>query len=214
MKRINDLSVSELAKMSDDDFAKLVKWELICKGIPINMPEKPKSPDKFNIKPISKAYKIDKLSCYFKDRDEAIRVMDFLNNAKRYSLDNNWSISPVRKHSFSPDSKCSLSEDDVYLKEDVDKLIDKNNSEECKKYDKDLELYEDIVSKYNDAISELRNRRSEAIREDKRLNNLLQLFRDEYYPLAQDENTAIEYFKKAFVLSKEDEAYILSNYKK
>lgn len=105
----------------------------------------------------------------------------------------------------------SISPEKIYSKEifkqNKQKLI--NQQRLLEQYNKDKKEYEDNLKKANEATEEFETKLEEARKIMSHRECLYEIFYTDYLPLA-DQQTAMNFLKKAYTVSDEDESYIIN----
>lgn len=221
MKKWQELTTEELANLTDEQIDKYKKLMYAEKGI--QFPEKPKEIDKVNIPEDLIVYKIYGLSSYdgpvFGSLDDAKKVLECLNSCKSLGhLESKNSEQyfdlGTRRDYYGKNEPLEINTTQVYSKEKYlevqDTLVQYKNLRE--QYKKDKEHYEEIYNKAIEATEEF----CEAINNAKSImyhrENLASKYYCDYLPLADNNSEiAMNFLKKAYTVSEEDEQYILNN---
>lgn len=216
MRKIEELSTVELAKLSEDEFEKLLNEEKAEAGIPIVKPKFPKRNTPPNLKTINIAYRVGGI--YVLDVDEAKRISEFLSSVNAIKVISRYEDGKMLYlTTFEPDNIVTevdgieLNSRDEYEKRDADihnGLYDTNESYEKKKNE-----YYAVMDKINDFNSKYTKIYLNAIDKMNHVEQLEELFYEEYLPIAKgDKDMAMSFLKKAYpdYIDEEAEKYILS----
>lgn len=216
MKNWKDLTDEELANLTDDEVSKYDK--IICaeEGIPfLEEPEKPViNYTKENLTVYTIKY-ADSMA--FTDMAEATQVMEAINKCTSVgTVKYNYGCRYYEKGFKSYDATEALASMQSGMM--YDEATAKSNYDLKESHRKELNHYEDMKNLYDSSIQ----RRLQATNDFyTRLNaaqsamsyrkKLVRLYVEEYLPLAEDNETmAMNFLKKAYTVSEEDEKYIKS----
>lgn len=220
MKDYKELTTEELVNLTDEQIEQYEK--LICAENGIKMLNKPVEPisDVDETKNLE-IFKVNGFgsSLYFGNMDEAKEVMNCLKGLStagttRYFADRKYFEVGTEKDYNNRPVDISISSEMVYTK---DKAIEIENAlkgykESKKKYDIDIKEYNEAYEAKEEAIKEFKDLYEEACRIMHYRRTLTRIFYDDYLPIAEwNENIAMDFLKKAYDVSKEDEEYILNN---
>lgn len=221
MKKWQELTTEELANLTDEQIDKYKKLMYAEEGI--QFPEKPKEIDEVNIPTDLTVYKISGISSYdgpvFGSLDEAKKVLECLNSCSSFGHIESKNSEQyfdlgTRRDYFGKNQPLEINTTQVYSKEKYlevqDTLVQYKNLRE--QYKKDKEHYEEIYNKAIEATEEF----CEAINNAKSImyhrENLASKYYRDYLPLADNNSEiAMNFLKKAYTVSEEDEQYILNN---
>lgn len=219
MKNWKDLTVEELASLTDKELDMHIKLILCNNGVKnIEKPEKPVKPS--YDKDCNTVYSITNLSTYlaFTDINEAIETVKFLKSRKtsgRLQYTSGMSV-PIFKTEPEKDyhgdcieigimSNKALYEDKEL---DIKDALDKYKKDKSK-YDLELEYYEDYKEKAEEFCKPFMKAREEAVEIMNIRTRLKNIYYKDYLPLAEgNKKLAMNFLKKAYSISEEDEKYI------
>lgn len=214
MKNYKDLTDEELANLTDDEISKYDK--IICaeNGIPfLEEPEKPViNYDKANLTVYTIRYTDNMV---FTDIEEATQVMEAINKCSSVGTAKyNYNCKYYEKgfKNYSNEETCASVQSDVMF----DEATAKSNSDLKESHRKELNHYEDMKTLYEDSIqrrvqatNDFYNKLNAAQTAMSYRKKLAHLYVDEYLPLAEgNETMAMNFLKKAYTVSEEDEQYI------
>lgn len=225
MKKINEMTEQEILALSEQDIQNMIKFRMMEEGIKII--DKPKKPELFEIEPADKkVYIIPILNGYaFTDFAEAQRVSEALQNAKSFrKVEYDWNklgsdyqyLEKKERYTFDTSGDFGVNEVYVYSKELYANIVDfaAQNKAMTKQVEADMKAYNDAYAAASDITLEIRERVAEVREKAARLERLTQKFADDYYPLSDNnEDMAMKFMSKAYTLTREEEKYILENYK-
>ena len=214
MKDWKDLTDEELANLTDEEVSKYDK--IICaeEGIPfLEEPEKPViNYDKENLTVYTIKY-ADNMA--FTDMEEAAQVMEAINKCSSVgTVKYNYGCRYYEKGFKAYDDTEALASIQSGMM--YDENVAKSNNELKESHRKELSHYEDMKSLYEDSIqrrllatNDFYNKLNNAQTAMSYRKKLARLYVDEYLPLAEgNETMAINFLKKAYKVSEEDEQYI------
>jgi hypothetical protein len=162
MKRYDELTNEELAKLSDSQISTLIDYECALEGIPL-LPERPVAPESKNFNPDLTVYNVKGM--YFPKKEDAIKVLSVLTDVERVSskytsggYSGDRIIAPLDSY-----EKIELNEEKWFSKElyatvqeekgNNDRRL-KQYTDAQKEYDDTYKLRIDIVKNVMDAIHE------------------------------------------------------------
>lgn len=216
MKKIEELSTIELARLSEDEFEKLLNEEKAEAGIPIVKPEFPKRNTPPNLKTIDIAYRVGNI--YVLDMDEAKRISEFLSGVNAIKVSSRYEDGKMLYlTTFEPENikieinGVELSSHDEYEKRDAD--IHNGLYDTSESYDKKKNEYYAVMDKINDFNSKRTKIYLNAVDKMNRIKQLKRLLYEEYMPIAKgDEDMAMSFLKKVYpdYMDEEVERYIFS----
>lgn len=214
MKNWKDLTDEELANLTDDEISKYDK--IICaeEGIPfLEEPEKPViNYAKENLTVYTIKYS-DNMA--FTDMAEATQVMEAINKcASVGTVKYNYGCRYFEKGFKAYDDTEALASiqsgmmyDEAVAQSNYD--LKENRRNELNHYEDMKRLYEDSIQRRLLATNEFYNRLNTAQSAVSYRKKLVRLYVDEYLPLAEgNETMAMNFLKKAYTVSEEDEQYI------
>lgn len=217
MRKIEELSTIELARLSEDEFEELLKEEKAEAGIPVVNPKFPERNMPPKLKVINIAYRIGGI--YVLDKDEARRVSEFLGSVNAIKVSSRYEDGKMLYLTASEpeniDTEISgveLNSRDEYEKRDADihnRIYDTNES-----YGKKKDEYYKIMDQIHDFNSKRTKIYLNAIDKMNRIEQLNRLFHEEYLPIAKgNKDMAMSFLKKAYpdYIDEETERYILSD---
>lgn len=214
MKNWKDLTDEELANLTDEEINKYDK--LICAedGIPfLEEPEKPViNYNKENLTVYTVKYSDNMV---FTDMEEAMQVMEAINKCSSIGTAKyNYGFKYYEKGFRNYDDtearasiQSSLMFDETTAKSNYD--LKENSRSELNHYEDMKNLYDTSVQKRFQATNDFYNKLNLAkvVMSDRK--KLTRLYVEEYLPLAEgNETMAMNFLKKAYTVSEEDEKYI------
>lgn len=221
MKRINELSMHELADMTEDQFVEVVKNEMLFSGIPIILPDKPEPPELPRLDSIGSVYKINGINFYFNTKQDAEKAKSFILSLSMRKMDEEYILGvgyilyekEAMRDVFSDEMGISIK--DVYDRDEAKKYIYdmRGMDEKGSSFESRMNEYNSAKEKRDEFIAELWLTYKSAVRDVEELKHHCSIFATEYYRLCGDEKIAMAFFKKAYDIDDEEEQYILSNYK-
>lgn len=217
MKKIEELSTIELARLSEDEFEELLKEEKAKAGIPIVVPEFPERNTPPELKSIGFAYRVGGI--YVSDREEAKRISDFLSTINAIKVSSRYEDGKMM-YLLRPDPEeintdiegVELRDIGEYEKRDTDihhGLYDTNES-----YEKKKDKYYAIIDRIQNFNSKYTKKYLNAIDKMNRIEQLKRLFHEEYLPIAKgDMDMAMSFLEKAYpdYIDEEAKGYIMQN---
>lgn len=225
MKKINEMTEQEILALSEQDIQNMIKFRMMEEGIKVI--DKPKKPELFEIEPADqKVYVIPVLDGYaFTDFAEAQKVADALREAKSFrKVDYDWNklgsnfkyLEKKDRYTYNNEGDFSISEISVYSSKLYANIVDfaAQNKAMEKQVEKDIAEYDNAYAAASDITLEIRSRISEVREKHERLERLMRSFVNDYYPLSNNnEEMAMKFMSKAYMLTDKEEKYILENYK-
>lgn len=225
MKKINEMTEQEILALSEQDIQNMIKFRMMEEGIKVI--DKPKKPELFEIEPADqKVYVIPVLDGYaFTDFAEAQKVADALREAKSFrKVDYDWNklgsnfkyLEKKDRYTYNNEGDFSISEISVYSSKLYANIVDfaAQNKAMEKQVEKDMAEYDNAYAAASDITLEIRSRISEVREKHERLERLMRSFANDYYPLSNNnEEMAMKFMSKAYMLTDKEEKYILENYK-
>ena len=225
MKKINEMTEQEILALSEQDIQNMIKFRMMEEGIKVI--DKPKKPELFEIEPADqKVYVIPVLDGYaFTDFAEAQKVADALREAKSFrKVDYDWNklgsnfkyLEKKDRYTYNNEGDFSISEISVYSSKLYANIVDfaAQNKAMEKQVEKDIAEYDKAYAAASDITLEIRSRISEVREKHERLERLMRSFANDYYPLSNNnEEMAMKFMSKAYMLTDKEEKYILENYK-
>jgi hypothetical protein len=214
MKNWKDLTDEELANLTDEEINKYDK--LICAedGIPfLEEPEKPViNYNKENMTVYTVKYSDNMV---FTDMEEAMQVMEAINKCSsigtaKYNYGCKYYEKGFRNYDDTEaraSIQSSLMFDETTAKSNYD--LRENSRSELNHYEDMKNLYDTSVQKIFQATNDFYNKLNLAkvVMSDRK--KLTRLYVEEYLPLAEgNETMAMNFLKKAYTVSEEDEKYI------
>lgn len=214
MKNWKDLTDEELANLTDEEINKYDK--LICaeNGIPfLEEPEKPIiNYNKENLTVYTVKYSDNMV---FTDMAEAMQVMEAINKCSsigtaKYNYGCKYYEKGFRDYDDTKaraSVQSSLMFDEITAKSNYD--IKENSRNELNNYENMKNLYNDSLQRKLVATNDFYNRLNSAQIAMSNREKLAHLYVEEYLPLAEgNETMAMNFLKKAYTVSEEDEKYI------
>ena len=225
MKKINEMTEQEILALSEQDIQNMIKFSMMEEGIKII--DKPKKPILFEIEPADqKVYVIPILNGYaFTDFAEAQKVADALRGAKSFrKVDYDWNklgsdfkyLEKKENYTFTNADDFSVNETHVYSSKLYASIVDfaAQNKAMNEQVEKDMKAYNDAYAAASEITLEIRSRVTEVREKYERLERLTHSFANDYYPLSDNnDEMAMKFMSKAYTLTREEEKYILENYK-
>jgi len=220
MKKYKELTTEELASLTDEQIEQYEK--LICAENGIKMLDKPVEPTS-NVDE-TKNLEIFKISgfggyFYFTDMEEAKIVIDCLKGLStvgttKYFADRKYFEAGPEKDYNNKPVDISISSEMVYTKDravEIEAAL-KSYKEEKQKYDIDLEEYNEAYEAKEDAVKEFKTLYEKACQVMYYRQKLTRIFYMDYLPIAEgNEQIAMDFLKKAYTVSGEDEQYVIKN---
>lgn len=219
MKNWKDLTDEELANLTNEEISKYNR--LICAENGIKMLEMPSEP-KSNVNETKnlEIFKVDGFGgyLYFSSIDEAKIVMDCLKGLSTagtisYFANRKYFEIGTEKDYNNKPMDISISSEMVYTKEKAVEIEEKlkDYKEAKKKYDIDFKEYNESYEAKENAIKEFKERYEKACHIMHYRQTLTRIFYRDYLPIAEsNEQMAMNFLKKAYTVSEEDEKYIKS----
>lgn len=221
MKDWDKLTTEELAALTDEQVNIYKKLLYAQNGI--KFPVEPKEPDVVDIPRDLTVYSIELLSSdiYFTSFEEAVKVSNFLKNcksighyeyAKRY-IDRYFVNGTPRDYSGN-NRQFEVSAVDMYSEQKFRKVQENLNiiNRLKEQYDKDKREYEDVSRKAIEVTQDFLNKLDDAKETIARRNSLTFKYYTDYLPLAENNgDIAMSFLEKAYNLSDDDKAFILSH---
>lgn len=210
------LTDEELYNLSYDEIDFYKKLLYAQNGI--KFPEKPKEIDSINIAPDKTIYKVSFLeNIYFEDVNEAIAIIDTLLKCKTLGhieqkdykdtyFDLGTPLNYWKNHEPIEVSTKNCYSKEKY-KESEETLLIYNKL--CKQYEKDKEEYDKTFRKASEITEDFINKLEDAKKAIYRRKELTYKYWRDYLKLAENNhNIAMDFMKKAYVISEDDELYI------
>ena len=214
MKNWKDLTDEELANLTDDEISKYDK--IICaeNGIPfLEEPEKPAiNYAKENLTVYTIKYTDNMV---FTDMEEAAQVMEAINKCSSVGTAKyNYGCRYYEKGFKNYDDTKALTS--IQSSMMFDEATSKSNCDLKESHRNELNHYEDMKNLYDDSIqrrlqatNDFYNKLNAAQTAMSYRKKLAHLYVEEYLPLAEcNETMAMNFLKKAYSVSEEDEQYI------
>ena len=227
MKKINEFTEQEILNLSNEEIEKMIKFRMAEEGIKfLEYPQKPIYNEVQ--KPTTKAYYChllgQKLS--FTNMEELQGLIEYLSKCKTIcSIDSNYDFPEGYKYfmksklgnaSYSSDAPDTISPITVYTHKEYSDIKDKlnENSKNKKEFESKLKEYDDAINDAKWVRDEIMDRINEVVSKYDKLNTFIYRFNNEYLPLADNnEEIAMNFLNKAYLLTKEQQEYVLANYK-
>ena len=211
------LSEEELANLSEKEVEFYKKLLYAQEGI--EFPEKPKEIDSINIQPDKTVYMVSFLDdIYFEELGEAKVVIETLKKCKTLGHINkkDWSKETYFELGTPIDyygnhKTIDVTTKNCYSKESYLKSEETINTYDRlrKKYEQDKNNYERVLEKAIKITEDFTNKLEDARENIARRKRLSSKYYLEYLPLADNnEEIAMGFMKKAYIISEEDEKYI------
>lgn len=218
IKDWSKLSYEELNDLSDEQIEFYKKLIYAQNGI--KFPEKPKEVDEINIPKDKTVYRINNVGdsyrgICFESLEEAKTIVDALKRCKtlghtEYKTDKYFELGTPRDYYNKP-TDFNITTEEVYSKEkylEVQETLNTYNNLR-KQYDKDKKAYEEIYSKAIEVTQTFIDKLNEAREIVNHRKDVSDKYYLDYLPLANNnEEIAMNFLKKAYTVSEEDELYI------
>lgn len=214
-KQFDELTIEEIAILTDEQLQNYVRLEKAKQGVkfaaepPFLVLEDLPEPNinMFGLNGIG-----DKLM--FKDIETFNRFLKFIKENGIYSVEYNYEVG--YKYHFSKEIKTNGEENFMYSKLVYDEAIFlkyknalTNNNKANEKYERDLKEYRDYIQNNKYIEDDIYIKFNECYEEMKNRINMLNLFKSQYYELAnKDFNIAMNFLKKAYSINSETEDLI------
>ena len=224
MKTINELTEKEILNLSDAEVQKMIKLRLAEEGIKIM--DLPKKPELFEIaQPDTIVYQITALgeSISFSDINEANSVLDLLLKCSSIGLVNYdynklgsdykyFEKGKTMRYSSSNGLEMkSVSAYSMKLYAEITDLAVQNKKMQ-NQVEKEIKEYDEINAQCSDIIFEITEKVSYVKDKYDRLNTLIFKLKNDYLPLADNnQEIAMNFLKKAYSITDEEDIYIISN---
>lgn len=156
MKRLEDYTREELINITDEERKLLIEIEAMCEGVEI--PDTPKYIEEtFVDRPDMEVYEVEAGDLIYTSKEEAEKVVSFLNSISRGTLDYEYANGYDRKYYKPVDDLVSAKSIRAYSYEkyrQIGKLLKANkNAKEVN--DKLKSEYIDAIKGYNDIVAEV-----------------------------------------------------------
>lgn len=214
MKDWKELTDEELANLTDEEVSKYDKIICAKEGIPFL--EEPEEPVIDYAKENLTVYTIKYTdNMVFTDMEEAAQVMEAINKCSSVgTVKYNYGCRYYEKGFKNYDDTEALTS--IQSSMMFDEAIAKSNCDLKESHRKELNHYEDMKNLYEDSIqrrlqatNDFYNKLNAAQNAMSYRKKLAHLYVDEYLPLAEgNETMAMNFLKKAYTVSEEDEKYI------
>lgn len=219
MKNLEKLTEKEILKLTDEEITLMIKLKKAEEGIKfITYPEDLKCLDIESPKETLFSCSDLNYNLLFEDESTIKEIVKILKESRVYTSDYNSNIGYDFKYIKTQNNlDFRIVENKLYTKKDYD-LVKESliiNKKEKELYDKNVAEYTDneenskwIEDDIYKIINTVKNKYYN-------LNNHVYRFKNEYMPLANnDEEIAMNFIKKAYSIDEETEKYIIANYKK
>lgn len=227
MKKINELTEQEILNLSSEEIDKMVKFRMAEEGIKfIDYPEKPKYHEVS--KPTTKAYYCHLLgpNLSFTDIKELYSVLEVINGCKsicsvysNYDLPEghkNYMKTKVENASWSNESPDTITPITVYTHKEYSEIKEKlkENAKNKTEFQAKVKEYDGAINDAQWVRDEVMDRVNKVVSKYDKLNTYIYCFNNEYLPLADNnEEIAMKFLDKAYSLTKEQQEYVLTNYR-
>ncbi len=228
MKNINELTENEILALTDEDISKMINYKKAEEGFkfmdyPICGKKHPiTNPDKqvyncilmgnnVSFTDIQELNKLVKLLQSFKTMCSINYSYQYLNNGDKYYIEDG-----IQTSEYNHDHWSKIESKAVYTNRSYTAIKDslKLNNQIETKFKKELNDYNDNKDKSNWITNEVNDRVNEVKDKYYKLNNYCEMFKNDYLPLSDnDETIAMKFITKAYNLNLEEKTYILDNYK-
>lgn len=223
MKAINEMTDEEILSLVDDDILFMIKLKKAQEGI--KMIERPTEPEYLKVAPPDLTVYTSSLfgdTLAFVNSDDLEKVMKLISDIPtKGRLDYEWSKlgSDVKFFSFTLNKYggkwADRSSQDAYsenLYNQITSAVLKNKTLK-EHYEKELKEYNDSVANSKWIEDEINGKVLEVKIKQSMLFNYCIKFKNEYLPLAENDNViAANFLVKAYNLSADDLSYVLANY--
>lgn len=218
MKDWTKLTDYELAALEDEEITTIRNLILAEAGIPIvvNAPVKPEL--EIPKKDLT-IYIIKGLggNIAFTDIDEAKEVVEMLKHCKtiglyRYGSKYNYFTKGSELSYLGEHCDITLESEEVFSEEMEKSIRNKydDNKQQMENYEAKLAIYNKLLASQEEATGDFYNALDEARKTIERRENLKYQFQNTYLKLAEgNQEIALNFLKKAYEVSEEDEKYIL-----
>lgn len=216
MKRINELSIYELAKMKREEFSLVVKNEMMHEGVPVVLPDKPVPPSVPELNPKMSVYKIGGIDFYVDTIEKAEKLRDCMISLGVMKLDSDYVADRGYILYEKEAGGAAVLEDlkiaafDVYERYEAHKFIadKKGFDNDGRSFADRMKKYEEIRFQQEEFVENLWDIYEEANKKVYEMDNMSRVFYSEYFPVCEDMELSMKFFKKAYHVSKEVEEYI------
>lgn len=155
MKRLDDYTREELINITDEERELLIEVEAMCEGVDI--PEEPKYlEEQFVDRPDMEVYEVEVGDLIYTSKEEAEKVVSFLNSTSRGGLDYKYENGYDRKYYKPTDTLISAKSVRAYSYEKYKQI-----GELLKTNKKAKEINENLKSDYTNAIKGYNNIKAE-----------------------------------------------------
>ena len=164
MKRLEDYTREELINITDEEKKLLIEIEAMCEGVEI--PEEPKYlEEQFVDRPDMEVYEVEVDTLYYTSKEEAEKVVSFLNSTSRGRLDYKYENGYDRKYYEPVDGLVSAKAMRAYSYEKYHQIgqLLKANKKVKEVNDKLKSNYNDAIKGYNNIVAEVQEAIDEAI---------------------------------------------------
>lgn len=228
MKKFEELTRGELYALSEkpNEIKKYKMLVLAEQGI--EFPKEPKAPAKMTETPDLEVYCIDGLSSSWNDMcfeniDDARAFVDFLLHIKSLGYKSYRGEIDYKTHFFEKGLPKDYMGNEPNLSVRVERVFSKKKYDEIKKrlseynkayekYQKDLNAYNSIKAKANEATAFIDEKIDAAVADIGKKERYLNILIMDYIPLADgDIDMAMKFLKKAYDLSEDDVEYIIEH---
>lgn len=205
MKRLEDYTREELINITDEEKKLLIEIEAMCEGVEI--PDTPKYiEEQFVDRPDMEVYEIEVGDLIYTSKEEAEKVISFLNSTSRGTLDYKYETGYDRKYYKSNDDLVSAKSIRVYSDEkyrQISNLLKANkNAKEVN--DKLKNEYINAIKGYNNIVAEVQEAIDNAVYA-KQTEERYRTAYDRYIELANgDKEVAQTFFKNTYEYLDED----------
>lgn len=205
MKRLKDYTREELINITDEEMKLLIEVEAMCEGVEVL--EEPKYIEVTEVDaPNIEVYEVEAGGLVYASKEEAEKVVSFLNSINRGSLDYKYENGYDRKYYVPVDDLVAAKSIRAYLYEkycQISKLLKANkNAKEVN--DKLRSEYNDAVKGYNNIVAEVQEAIDNAIYEQQAEERYKKAY-DRYIELANgDKEVAQKFFRNTYNYIDED----------
>ncbi|NDV46093.1 hypothetical protein D0T49_03435 [Paludibacter sp. 221] len=209
-KRFDELTEQEILALNESDINTLIDAEAIEQGVKIL--SKPTKPELTEIAEQDVTlFNIQGTSLYFLNAEEANTVANYLkacSSLKDIKMDVSAGITKIEKEA---NMAFALKEEKCYSAELFESIKEakKANSAAQSKYQSLLKEYNDEKSKKDKIAASIRKKTTDVKNKYAEMERLKSIFTENYLPVAETKEKAMEAFKKAFEISEETEGYVL-----
>lgn len=213
MKTFNELTEKEIRDLTQEEINDLIKFEKIQNGI--KLIEKPKKPELIKISnPDMTSYRIYSLYNFnLLSLDSAQKLASLLKEISSDMCSIEYNSNSEYRYARDFKFNNSIEEIPFYSKELYDKIKSdiKYNEMIESDYNQMICEFEENEDKANEVLNPIYKKIEEIKTKYEKLDLHICRIKSDYLTIDSDINTALKFYKKAYVLTEEDEDYILNN---